>query len=59
MVLTTQTGALIHSFRAYTTIEWCMSSQIIRETRGVVAVVAETCVIGAVSQYTASLYVFW
>jgi len=59
MVLTTQIGAVNHSFHAYTTREWCMSSQIIRKTRGVVAIVTETCVVGAVSQYTAALYVFW
>ena len=59
MVLTTQTGAVNHSFHAYTTIEWCISSQIIRETRGVVVVVTEIGVVGAVSQYTAALYVFW
>jgi len=59
MVLNTQTGAVNPSFRAHTTIEWCMSSQIIRETRVVFAVVTATCVVGAVSQYTAALYVFW
>jgi len=59
VVLTTQIGAVNHIFQAYTIIEWCMSSQIIRGSRGVVAVVTETCVVGAVSQYTAALYVFW
>jgi len=59
MALTTQTGAVNHRFHAYTTIEWCISSQIIRETRGEVAVVTKTCVIGTVSQYTAAHCVLW
>lgn len=58
MVLATQTGAVNRSFHAYTTAEWCMSSQMIRETRGVVAVVTETCVPGTLSHYSAALYIF-
>jgi len=59
MALTPQTGAVNHRFLAYTTIEWCISSQIIRETRGEVAVVTKICVIEAVSEYTAAHYVLW
>jgi len=33
IVLTTQIEAVSHSFHTYTTIEWCMISQIIRGTR--------------------------
>jgi hypothetical protein len=58
MILTTQIGAVNQTFHAFTTVEWCMSSQIITETRSVVAVVTETCVMEAVSQYAAVLYAF-
>ena len=55
MVLTAQQiGAVNHNFRAYT-IEWCMSSQIIRETRGAVGVVTETCMMGCESVDCCSL----
>lgn len=56
MVLTAQhIGAVNHNFQAYTTIEWCMSSQIIGETRGAVAVVTETCMTGCESVDCCSL----
>jgi hypothetical protein len=58
MVLTAQIEAVSHSFHVYTTIEWCLIAKSLEEV-GVVSVVIETCVRGAVSQYTAALYVLW